>query len=659
MKLLNRENFRNDIQSLRALAVGLVIAAHAGLSWLPGGFVGVDVFFVLSGYLISGIILREIQTFGQFDPWLFYAQRLKRLLPALSATLVVSCLVAWFSSSPQQQIADAAAGQAAALWLSNIYFATRTINYFDHGASNNLFLHTWSLSVEEQFYLIWPSILLFLYGAWRWQGRSFNHFRLWLGLSLLAGFSLLLSIYLSKHQVEDGFYLMPSRAWEFSLGTLIYLAREACKKGRVSWLARLQGQSVLNVSGFLFILFSAAVYTNELRYPGYWALLPCLGCAFVLLDDPVQHPQTFVSRLVLHEQILQFIGNISYSLYLWHWPVFVLGISIFGGSSVARFFMVLLCFAVATVAYYGIELPIHSRPIKNKAAALIIAIGAISSLFFVMTFWSTTATNLLNGPEQSEVRIARFDLPEIYNNGCDTWYHSAAVSPCVIGSPTSSHTVVMFGDSVLAQWYPAIAQIFLKNQDWRLVVLTKSACPNPAVSYYYDRIKSRFEVCDLWREHSIDHIRNLQPDVLIMGSRDYGFSSEQVIAGMQAILDRLSPVSKSIFVINPTPDLGFDGPGCLSQAFAAPRWLQHRHRCETILDATRKPLALGALQESAKSYSNVNVLDLDDLVCPDNVCRARNENVIIFRDTQHLTSSFVRSLTPILEKKFGVSESHQ
>jgi len=318
--------------------------------------------------------------------------------------------------------------------------------------------------------------------------------------------------------------------------------------------------------------------------------------------------------------------------------------------------MVLLCFAVATVAYYAIELPIHRRQIKNKTVALIIAIGAISLLFFAMTLWSTTASNLLNSPEQREVRVARFDLPEIYNNGCDTWYHSAAVSPCVTGSPTASHTVVMFGDSVLAQWYPAIAQIYLKNQDWRLVVLTKSACPNAAVSYYYDRIKSRFEVCDLWRERSIDYIIDLRPDVLIMGSRDYGFSSEQLISGMQAILDRLSPVSKSIFVIGPTPDLGFDGPACLSQAFAAPRWLQHPHRCETILDTTRKPVALGALQESAQSYSNVNVVNLDDLVCPENVCRARNENVIIFRDTQHLTSSFVRSLAPILKKKFGVSE---
>ena len=287
---------RADIQSLRALAVGLVVAAHAKFPWLPGGYVGVDVFFVLSGYLISGLILREVQRTGRFDPWLFYARRQKRLLPALLLVILCTAGAAWSLLSPLQQVADVGAAQAATLWLSNFYFATRAIDYFSSGLHGNLFLHTWSLSVEEQFYLVWPWLLLFSFGVWRWQGRPMSLRRLVAGLTLVTAASLAVAIYCARHSVQDGFYLMPSRAWEFSLGGLTYLLRAACETGRFRRVESLRGRSILNSAGWICILAAAAFYSENLRYPGAWAILPCAGAALTLLDAPEKRPEAIVSR---------------------------------------------------------------------------------------------------------------------------------------------------------------------------------------------------------------------------------------------------------------------------------------------------------------------------------------------------------------------------
>lgn len=640
---------RADIQSLRALAVGLVVVSHAGMPWLRGGYVGVDVFFVLSGYLISGLILREIDTNGNFDPWRFYARRLKRLLPALLFVMLSTSAVAWITLAPQRQISDATAGQAASLWLSNFYFATRTINYFSGGEQNNLFLHTWSLSVEEQFYLVWPLIVLFLYGAWSWQGSPKSYRRLAIGYCLVAAGSLLLATYLAQHQVDDGFYLMPSRAWEFSLGALTYLLRRSCEVGRIEWLGKLRGHSVLNIIGWIAILLAAAIYSDTLRYPGLWALLPCIGAALILLDAPEIQHQSVMSRFVLRQPHMQFIGNISYSLYLWHWPVFVLGIAIFGGSPTAYFSLILLSVILSSTTYYALELPIHRAPIQNRAKILLLSGVAMALGFFMMATWSLEAENLMKGPEQAKIGVSRFDLPEINSQACDTWYHDAEVLPCVRGPAHAAHTVVMFGDSTLAQWFPAISKIFLHKQIWRIVVLTKSACPASQVSYYYSRIKSTYGMCDLWRQRAIDHIVQLQPDLIIMGSRDYGFSSEQWVTGTRAVLKRLSPATQSVFIISPTPDLGFDGPDCLSKEVNIPYWMPHRGRCETMINPYANSRAHEALEEATQYYPNVTVMHLDHLICPDRVCRARMGARIIFRDNQHLTASFVESLAPEIQ----------
>ncbi len=206
-----------------------------------------------------------------------------------------------------------------------------------------------------------------------------------------------------------------------------------------------------------------------------------------------------------------------------------------------------------------------------------------------MATWEKNAEELLNGPEASRIQAAKFDIPVIYSSDCDTWYHSAKISPCIFGPKNAPKTVVMFGDSALAQWFPAISEIFLRKPDWRVVVLTKSACPASQVSYYYARIKANYDVCDVWRQGAIDFIVQQRPDLVIMGSRHYPFSQEEWIAGTGTVLKHLAPISGSVAILSPTPDLGFDGPNCLSMKVNVPDWMPHHGRCETKTESTAQP----------------------------------------------------------------------
>ncbi len=649
---LQNRTRRADIQSLRALAIGLVVAAHAHLRLIAGGYIGVDVFFVLSGYLISGLVLREVESTGRFQAWQFYARRLKRLLPAMLLVLLSVAVVGWLLISPEWQRNDAGAGQAASIWLSNFYFAARVINYFSSSINNNLFLHTWSLAVEEQFYLVWPWSLLFLYGIWQWQGAPMSYKRLATGLGIVAAVSLAIGVYWSHTNVDAGFYLMPGRVWEFALGALTFLLRKAMEKGRFARIGQWRGRSLLNTTGWLLILLASVIYGDDLRYPGLWALLPCLGALLVLLDAPEKQPTSLFSRLVLRQPFLQFVGDISYSLYLWHWPVLILGNQIFGSGALTEVSLVALSITLASMTYYAVERPIHRAPLRNSVNVLLPSVVGAALGFFIMGAWQNAAVNLMKEPAQARIIAAAWNVPKIYDQrGCDTWYHSAKVIPCGYGPTNARHTAVMFGDSVLAQWFPAVAHIFLHMPGWRLVVLTKSSCPAAQVSYYYNMIKAKYTVCDSWRQHALGFIVQLHPDVVIMGSsRYYDFSSAQWINGTRAVLNRLSPAAHAVVIMRPTPRLGFNGLDCIAAQTNWPDWLPQFRHCERPLKPPSSQGALESLKQAAKPYPNVRVIDLSDAICPDGICRARLGSTIVYRDGLHMTASFVRSLAPILRR---------
>jgi len=347
--------FRHDLQGLRAIAILLVILAHAGLNIISGGFIGVDVFFVLSGYLITGLLLRELEQAGHISFMRFYARRLKRLFPALVFMLIVSSGLAIWLLSGVEARSQLASLPFSATWTSNLYFTFTTFDYFDELANRDLFLHTWSLGVEEQFYLIWPAVLLTLLWLGRKQRKAnLNDFSLIpTGLIITFFTSLILSIYWTENSPLAAFYLMPSRIWQFSLGAIVYCLFRIGSFSAISF--NNISTYFMSVTGLLLIIGSAMLLHPNLTYPGLWALLPSFGAALIIAAG---HTSPKDSGGLLTHPILVWVGDRSYSLYLWHWPIFIIGFSMgLQDQVLPTLGMMLLAILAATLSYQLIERP--------------------------------------------------------------------------------------------------------------------------------------------------------------------------------------------------------------------------------------------------------------------------------------------------------------
>ena len=319
--------YRPDIQGLRAIAILLVILAHAEVSAFSGGFVGVDIFFVLSGYLITGCLVYEYATSGSLVLKNFYARRLKRLLPALLVMLISTVLLTPVLLSKHEALAQGSSVMYAVTWTSNLFFALSTMDYFNDLQTHDLFLHTWSLGVEEQFYLIWPVLLLLTFTlAARKVRRSEDHAPLFLMLGALFVIGIGLEWFLSIIRPMWAFYLMPSRIWQFALGACVFVWLHGIgDRGKNAPLIRVLATTSgwFGAIGLALIIGSAILLHRNLTYPGFWASLPSLGAALVIAAGQ-QSELKGVSRVLAHPALV-WIGNRSYSWYLWHWPVLVLG----------------------------------------------------------------------------------------------------------------------------------------------------------------------------------------------------------------------------------------------------------------------------------------------------------------------------------------------
>lgn len=358
-----RLGFRKDVEGLRAVAILLVVAAHAKVSWLAGGFVGVDVFFVLSGYLITGLLVQEIRTTGMLQFADFYMRRLRRLLPGMLIMIGITGLLGWLLLPVDGQNEQASAAASSALWLSNFHFAFSSMDYFSPGSETNLYLHTWSLAVEEQFYLAWPLLVVLAMGAWQGARKTPTHRNLaWIMAALLVG-SFLLALHWTYTSPQLGFYMMPARAWQFALGALVLLGIGTPDLQPITQL--LIGPSTRCVAGWLglsLILASALVLDGSFPYPGFWAALPSVGTALLLVSGGTGNVEGGSKLLSLRP--MQALGGVSYFWYLWHWPVLILGAAVLGaGNAWNRATLVLISLGIAAASYHFIEKPIRRQRI--------------------------------------------------------------------------------------------------------------------------------------------------------------------------------------------------------------------------------------------------------------------------------------------------------
>ena len=675
--------YRPDIEGLRAIAVVMVVAFHARVPGFAGGFVGVDVFFVLSGYLITWLLVAEAATHGRVDLLRFYARRARRLLPAVALMLLVTMVVTMVLYAPVEQRRLARSWAATALYVSNLDFAVRSLDYHGAAAERNPLLHTWSLSVEEQFYLVWPWLILGGLGVLRWQRRWRSSRRaadgavsvvrhepsrpagpdagdvpaatprtLLVLLTATTALSFLLSLVMTYTRGGWAFYLSPTRAWEFGAGGLAMLlplragplAGAADPRRRV---ARLGGWAALAGLGAACLLLD-----NQTPFPGVAALLP-VGATIVLLragaaqqGSDTNHDDSRLGAL-LGARPMQWLGRLSYSWYLWHWPALVFAASLIDPLSAgARLAAVMLSLLVAWGSFTFVENPLrHSRRLALRPQRSFVLAAAVMAVSLALSagWWQASRWLSASG---AQGRIARVtdDLPSIYPDQCDH-FGSAELVACVYGDTAAPRTVVLLGDSHAGQFFPAV-RAAAEQAGARLVVLTLSGCPVAELPAMFNGVLRRsYPECVTWRREALDRIRRLHPAVTFVASANvYDVSPEQWEAGTRAALRELAEGTDELVMILDPPMAGFDVPACLAQAAWRPG-TRADPDCRPRGDAAASVRA-AAQERAARAEPAVRILDVRDDVCVIGSCDATADGLVRYRDAGHLSRAFARTFAP-------------
>ena len=647
--------FRPDVEGLRAVAILLVVAYHVGIPGFAGGYVGVDVFFVLSGYLITGLLLREVQQTGTINLIEFYARRTRRLLPALVLVLIATTLVGAIAYAPIEQEGLANTAFSTATYLSNVYFARAATDYLAARAAANPLLHTWSLSVEEQFYLVWPLLLIGLAGSFsrtRPRPASRNWVR-WMVAIVFGSFAV--SIYLTRTQQPWAFFLSPPRAWEFGVGALAVLPGTLWS--RLGGTARPLAADFWNMlsgwTGLAAILVAATTFNSTTPFPGTAALLPAAGTA-ILLRAASRAPGRGVAGVLAWSPFQQ-IGLLSYSWYLWHWPVLVLAEAVSGSLTLTqRLILAAVSLAIASASFRFVERPIrHSPPLVARPYASLAAAAALTIFGVSLSVaWMTMSARWTSSFNQARYKPIRLDLPVIYRMGCDEYFHSAAPKECVFGAPAAKQTVVLFGDSHAGQWFPAVNRM-ADARGWRLVVLTKSACPAVDEPFFFVDIGRIYTECQAWLKNSLARIREIRPDlVLVAHSSEYPFTPDAWQTGMKKVMESLSQSSRHVLIIRDTPQLRFDALSCLARLDWRPAFLQNTGTCRMALAPASQLDALYSMQtRTARSYDNVVTVDMTSYICPNSTCSVIQDGIVTYRDSHHITREFAEALTDGLQRQ--------
>ena len=651
-----RPPFRADIEGLRGIAVLLVVLYHAGVPGFAGGFVGVDVFFALSGYLITGILVAEIEATGRLDFARFYARRARRLLPAMSVLLVVVAAVALAFYSPvgQQQIATTALATAA--YASNFYFASGATDYLAADAETNPLLHTWSLAVEEQFYLLWPVIVFVgLIGL----KRRTSPVRLGWTMVILSVASFALSLYLmATLRTHWSFFASPPRAWEFAIGGLgAMLPRVRLRSARRGPAPSFR----LELAGWLglaAVLAAGVLYTARTPFPGWTALIPVLGTVMALRAGADGSPSPL--RRMLTWRPLCEAGRLSYSWYLWHWPVLVFAVGIYGEVPLGvRLILLAVSLGLAEASYRWVENPVryHRGLAKRSAYGLALLAGITIGSVALTALWRTTATAASTSDDQ--ILFTRAAEDRDIGKRCIARTEDVDLLDCTYGDPGSSKVIVLFGDSHAYQWLPAL-ELIASERGWRLETVMKSACAGTVdATRWSERLGREYAECDEWRSRALDRIDALQPDLIVASSSVGSFSSidrSEWVDGMVRVLSRLSQSDRPVLLIRDTPLPGVDVPSCLSKR----AWVSDApsDACTFEVVPEQDTDVYGA-QRTAAQHTGITLADFTTSVCPSSPCTTiRGDSLVVWRDDNHLTVSFARTLAPALAIAVDDAMSH-
>ncbi|MCL2515363.1 MAG: acyltransferase [Microbacteriaceae bacterium] len=649
---------RTDIQGLRALAVAAVVLDHAGVPGVGGGYVGVDVFFVVSGFLITSQLLGRLQATGRIGFADFYARRARRILPASFTVLALTVLGVFLFLPPTLRAQAMTDAMAVALYLPNYVFAARGTDYLAN-TTPSVFQHYWSLGVEEQFYFLWPALLGILWLVLRGRRAAVAGV-----LGLLALGSLGVGLVLTQTDQPWAFFALWPRAWELAAGGLLAFTAPAIGRLLPGWAAR-----VLGWAGLAGILTACVAFTADTVFPGTAALLPVLSTVAVIAAGEV--PVRGSAGALLGVRPLQFLGAISYSLYLVHWPLEQLPQAAVGYENplplIARLALAALAVPIAWLMYRLLENPVRRAPVLAEARprrSLLAALGGsglLAASFAVLLVTAASAvpqsdrdaadtgptlplhaTGFVPANLKPTLAKASSDNPALYDDGCELDFSATQPKPCSFG-PAAAPTVVLWGDSAAAQWAPGL-QTAVEAAGDRLVTQTKSGCASTLITHVRDG--QAYRSCDTWRKNVLKQLRQHPPAVVILAdyvNEELPQSTEKVQQWMSGLTDTIAqlPSSSRVVMLADSPDFGKSPIDCLSQH------LDDATACAVPASAALSSPGRTAALDAAAATRAV-LVDLTQYFCAD-TCPAIIGDTLVYRDSHHLTASFSSELAGPLQ----------
>ncbi|EXJ14351.1 acyltransferase family protein [Imhoffiella purpurea] len=625
--------YRPDIDGLRALAILPVVLFHAGVPGFAGGFVGVDVFFVISGFLITRIIEDEHAS-GRFSIAGFYERRVRRILPALFTVLACSTLFAALLLMPTQYQAYSRSLIAATLFVSSFLFR-RENGYFDLASDEKPLLHTWSLSVEELYYLFFPMILI-----WAWRGSRDRQF---LVLSLIGAVSFVASA-VGLQQDPDSksvFFLPHFRAWEFLLGALLALARPRPSMPRP--LAELA-----SLAGAIMILAAVFGYSESTVFPGTAALLPCLGAALLIAAG--QGGETRVGRALASPGTV-FLGLISYSLYLWHWPLLVFARTYLGTEPNAwqTLVLILLSVALAAATWRWIERPFRGRRGLLTRRALFGTALAGMLLFVGIGIQGLTTQGWAGRfpPEARHLLLAEEDR-DPRQRECMNVRPDA--DGCLYGRTEAAPSIALWGDSHAAG-YAAMLGDLADAHETSVAVYTMPACPplvdwRPIDQEWRDRC-TRFQGLALGRILDAPSIRTV-----LIGANfaKYPYQDGSFELALGNVVETLKTAGKQVALIDPTPHTERKVPELLSREFLAGRTPTELSQPRARFDSDTRDVR-EMLDRIARGYGTDRIRP-ESRLCDSSKCYFYRHGTVYYYDGHHLSLSGAEALKPLFAPLF-------
>ena len=636
----------------------LVVLFHAGVSWSSGGFVGVDVFFVISGFFITGVLLREHEDSGRIDLADFYGQRALRLAPAFLVVLLATLAAVMFLFAPIDRGPIFASARSIAFYSGNTEFARNTVDYF--ATSENPLLHTWSLAVEQQFYLVWPLlIIVVMFIVRRRSGDDYigsvRSERKWLisGIALVGLISLFASISITETAQPTAFFSMSTRIWEFALGALVAIMVD--DEGAMGAAAG----TGLQFAGLAAIGFGVVTYDRATPYPGIVALAPALGAVTVLIGG-ARAPDGIVSR-TLSARWLQWLGRMSYAWYLWHWPLVGIGGALDPRIGVAgKLAWSAAALVLAWMTYHAIErpardgrlrIPTHWRPLASLGASAVVALVAHGAM--------RVAERQVARPDQRAFAAARDDH---MTHDCWATTVDEPKGPCAFGDATSTTTIALLGDSHAEHWLGGLDRAGRAN-GWKIVAMVKGGCPVADMpTYTHPRLGRYYTECMRYREAMLQRIIAQRPSAIILSSWDHYIPADGADAdwqvtpevwrdGLHRTYERLTATGIPVVVIRGTPRTWFDAPACLSRRAAS---LPMAKDCTYSRAASLSPVALRAQNDAALGLP-IRFVDMNDVICSSARCGVVRNGVVVFTDDNHLTASFSKSVASELGTRVALA----